>query len=95
VSRSRSIGPTEDDWLKCDAEYIGDLESDALTRVKATIPAAIRRKVFHRDSFACVVPGCRATRNLDCHHVVHRKDGGKHTLSCAPDITSSFIGAVS
>jgi hypothetical protein len=67
--------------LKCDAEHIGDLESDAPTRVKPTIPAAIRRKVFHRDNFACVVPGCRATRNLDCHHLVHRKDGGKHTMS--------------
>jgi hypothetical protein len=69
------------DRLKCDAEDIGDLESDARTRVKPTIPAAIRRKVFHRDNFACVVPGCRATRNLDVHHVVHRKDGGKHSMS--------------
>jgi len=38
--------------LKCDAEDIGDLESDAPTRVRPTIPAAIRRKVFHRDNFA-------------------------------------------
>ena len=67
--------------LTCDAEDIGDLESDAPTRVRPTIPAAIRRKVFHRDNFACVVPGCRATRNLDVHHVVHRKDGGKHSMS--------------
>jgi hypothetical protein len=67
--------------FSCDAEDIGDLESDAPTRVKPTIPAAIRRKVFHRDGFACVVPGCRARRHLDVHHVVHRKDGGKHSMA--------------
>jgi len=66
--------------LTCDAEHIGDLESDALTRVTLTIPAAIRRKVFHRDHFGCVVPGCRATRHLDLHHLVHREDGGDHSM---------------
>ena len=66
--------------LLCDAEHIGDLESDEPTRVTSTIPAAIRRKVFHRDHFACVVPGCRATRHLDLHHVVHRENGGDHSM---------------
>ena len=66
--------------LTCDAEHIGDLESDKLTRVTPTVPAAIRRKVFHRDHFACVLPGCRATRHLDLHHVVHREDGGDHSM---------------
>ncbi len=66
--------------LHCDAEHIGDLESDELTRVTPTVPAAIRRKVFHRDHFACVVPGCRSTRHLDLHHVVHREDGGDHSM---------------
>jgi 5-methylcytosine-specific restriction endonuclease McrA len=67
--------------LTCDAEHIGDLESDELTRVKPTVPAAIRRKVFHRDHFACVVPGCRSTRFLDLHHLRHREDGGDHSMS--------------
>jgi len=66
--------------LTCDAEHIGDLESDELTRVTPTIPAAIRRKVFHRDHFACVVPGCRATRHLNVHHLVHREHGGDHSM---------------
>ena len=66
--------------LLCDAEHIGDLESDELTRVTPTVPAAIRRKVFHRDHFACVVTGCHATRHLDLHHVVHREDGGDHSM---------------
>nr|MBA3503716.1 HNH endonuclease [Deltaproteobacteria bacterium] len=67
--------------LTCDAEHIGDLESDELTRVTSAIPAAIRRKVFHRDHFACVTPGCRATKHLDLHHVRHREDGGNHSMS--------------
>ncbi|MBA3504007.1 MAG: HNH endonuclease [Myxococcota bacterium] len=67
--------------LTCDAEHIGDLESDEITRVKPTIPAAIRRKVFHRDHFACVVPGCRSKRHLDLHHVVPRQHGGDHSMS--------------
>jgi len=66
--------------LTCDAVHIGDLESDALTRVTPNVPVAIRRKVFHRDHFACVVPGCRAKRHLDLHHVVHREDGGGHSM---------------
>jgi hypothetical protein len=67
--------------LTCDAEYIGDLESDELTRVTSTIPAAIRRKVFHRDHFACVVTGCRSKRHLDLHHLRHRANGGDHSMS--------------
>jgi hypothetical protein len=67
--------------LTCDAEHIGDLESDEIHRVKPTIPAAIRRKVFHRDHFACVVSGCRSKRHLDLHHVVPREHGGDHSMS--------------
>lgn len=66
--------------LTCDAEHIGDLESDELTRVTSAIPAAIRRKVFHRDHFACAVPGCRSTQHLDVHHIRHREQGGDHSM---------------
>jgi len=74
------IDPATAARLTCDAEHIGDLESDELTRVTSAIPAAIRRKVFHRDHFACVTPGCRATRHLDLHHVRHREEGGGHSM---------------
>jgi hypothetical protein len=67
--------------LTCDAVSIGDLESDELTRVKPTVPAAIRRKVFQRDHFACCVPGCRSTRFLDLHHLEQRAHGGGHSMS--------------
>ncbi|MBA2545220.1 MAG: DUF222 domain-containing protein [Deltaproteobacteria bacterium] len=74
------VAPHTAALLTCDAIYIGDLESDDHSRPSPTIPAAIRRKVFHRDGFACVVPGCRAKRNLDVHHIEFRCHGGKHTM---------------
>jgi len=66
--------------LICDSVFIGDLESNVLTRPKPHIPDSIRRKVMHRDGFACIVPGCRAKRNLEVHHVENRQDGGQHTV---------------
>jgi hypothetical protein len=74
------IDDATSDWLTCDAELIGDLESNDLTRPKSHIPDAIRRKVMQRDGFACIVPGCTATRNLDVHHFEHRQHGGNHTV---------------
>jgi len=67
--------------LLCDAESAGDLESEEVAAVKATIPHPTRRRVFIRDRFACVVPGCRSGRNLDLHHVVFRSRGGTHAMS--------------
>lgn len=66
--------------LICDSEFIGDLETNELTRPKSHIPDAIRRKVMLRDGFACIVPGCRAKANLDVHHVKERQHGGQHTV---------------
>jgi hypothetical protein len=66
--------------MTCDSQFIGDLESNALTRPTSHVPDAIRRKVLARDGSACVVPGCRATRNVDVHHLEHRSAGGKHTV---------------
>jgi len=67
--------------LLCDSESAGDLESEEVEAVKATIPHPTRRRVFIRDRFACVVPGCRSGRNLDLHHVVFRSRGGTHAMS--------------
>ena len=66
--------------VRCDATEVGDLDADALTRPRSTIPAALRRKVFIRDKGGCTVPGCRSRRHLDVHHVVHQAEGGKHRM---------------
>ncbi|HEY5924660.1 MAG TPA: HNH endonuclease signature motif containing protein, partial [Kofleriaceae bacterium] len=43
-----------------------------------TIPAKTRDMVWRRDHGRCRFPGCRATRNLAIHHLVHRAHGGDH-----------------
>jgi hypothetical protein len=46
-----------------------------------TIPAAIRRAVTLRDKH-CAWPGCdRAACYCDVHHIVHKADGGKTSVS--------------
>ena len=64
MSQPLPIAPIDDvtaEWLTCDAVFIGDLESNDLTKPKAHIPDATRRKVMQRDGYACIVPGCTAT----------------------------------
>jgi hypothetical protein len=48
----------------------------------------VRRFVMLRDRKRCTVPGCRASRHIDVHHVVPRHLGGRHeaenlTLLCS------------
>src|SRR5438067_2543627 len=61
------------DRAACDADR---LEADGA--VTHEIPAKIRRLVWRRDLGKCRVPGCRATRNLEVHHIIARADGGDH-----------------
>jgi hypothetical protein len=45
-----------------------------------TIPAHLRRAVKKRDQH-CRFPGCDTPpAGCDVHHIVHRKDGGRHSL---------------
>ena len=37
-------------------------------------------RVFARDGWRCVVPGCSSMRNLHDHHVVFRSAGGSDAL---------------
>ncbi len=66
--------------LLCDSAEVGDLESERPAPLKPNIPSPTRRKVFIRDRFACVVPGCRSRRHLDLHHVIFRSRGGTHAM---------------
>jgi hypothetical protein len=48
-------------------------QSAGRVRVTSAIPARTRRLVWARDRGLCRVPGCRATRNLDIHHMCARQ----------------------
>ncbi len=43
------------------------------------ISPATRRAVMVRDGGVCAFPGCGRDRYLECHHIVHRADGGAHS----------------
>ena len=69
------------DRALCDAQHIGSIDGDASERAHQDIPPSVARLVWRRDNGRCRVPGCRSTRNLDIHHLVHRADGGSHDAS--------------
>ena len=71
----RDLTTAEAERTRCDAEVLV-----AGARVTATVSPALRRRVFARDHYRCVVPGCRSARNLDLHHVVFQSHGGRHEL---------------
>jgi hypothetical protein len=50
--------PAAVERAQCDAQWIGDLESNIVERARQEISAAMRRKVLHRDQKRCQVPGC-------------------------------------
>ena len=72
----RDLTMAEAERARCDAEVMVPGE-----RVTATVSPALRRRVFARDRYRCVVPGCRSARNLDLHHVMFQSHGGRHELS--------------
>jgi hypothetical protein len=74
---SFEVPPPVVERAECDAQVI-DLVSSA--RKKTPVSEARRLEVWRRDGGRCCVPGCRATRFLDIHHLKHRRDGGDNSL---------------
>ena len=80
-----ALDPADLARAECDAQRIG---SDAEPgRAVQDVPPRIQRFVRRRDGGRCCVPGCRASRHLELHHVVPREAGGGHgpenlTLLC-------------
>lgn len=63
----------------CDSEVV-DLRPGADGRMHHTVTPRIRRIVFDRDDYRCRIPGCTNRWHIDVHHVVHRADGGDHSV---------------
>lgn len=66
---------------ECDAQRIGSLDDHVPGRATQDISPVTRRFVFRRDHGRCQVPGCRAHRHLEVHHVVPRAAGGSNDIS--------------
>lgn len=64
---------------RCDAQHVGRIDAAVPERATQDVPPAVRRLVWRRDHGRCVVPGCRASRYLELHHIQPRSHGGDHT----------------
>ena len=64
----------------CDAQHIGSIDGRVPERAHQDVPPSVVRLVWRRDGGRCRVPGCRSTRGLEIHHLVHRADGGNHEI---------------
>jgi hypothetical protein len=76
-----AMTPAAVERAMCDAQWIGDLDSELVERARQEISPATRRKVLHRDQGRCQAPGCQSHANLDVHHIVHREHGGTNEMS--------------
>ncbi len=75
LSSGGVVGPQTVERMSCDAA----IQSDAGTR--AAVPAATRRKVEARHGGRCTFPSCEHDVFLECHHIVHRVNGGSNDVS--------------
>lgn len=69
------------DRALCDAQHIGSIDGDEPERAYQDIPPSVARLVWRRDGGRCRVDGCRSSRGLEIHHLIHRADGGGHDAS--------------
>ena len=81
--RAVEVPATVVERARCDARVLGRVDGDGqLEPTPAqTIPAPVRAAVVARDHGRCRVPGCRASRWVEVHHVQPRAQGGRHTMA--------------
>src|ERR1700755_795518 len=66
---------------RCDAQEIGSIDGTEPERAYQDVPPSVARLVWRRDGGRCRVPGCRSTRAIEVHHLIHREHGGSHEAS--------------
>ena len=78
VARLVDAQPTPDIEPRSVPRLQQRITPDLSQRATPNIPQRIRNLVWARDRGRCRVPGCRATRCLDIHHIRPRREGGDH-----------------
>jgi hypothetical protein len=84
--RDLAVSATDLAIAECDAQRVGS-DREPGKAVQDVAPK-VRRFVMLRDRKRCTVPGCRATRHIDVHHIEPQHLGGGHekenlTLLCS------------
>ncbi|HET9990623.1 MAG TPA: HNH endonuclease, partial [Kofleriaceae bacterium] len=84
--RDFAVSATDLAIAECDAQRVGS-DREPGTAAQDVAPK-VRRFVTLRDRMRCTVPGCRAARHIDVHHIVPRHLSGGHepenlTLLCS------------
>jgi len=84
--RDLAVSATDLAIAECDAQRVGSDQEPG--RAVQDVAPKVRRFVTLRDRMRCTVPGCRAARHIDVHHIVPRYLGGGHepenlTLLCS------------
>jgi 5-methylcytosine-specific restriction endonuclease McrA len=76
------VEPHRVEAARCDGQEVDltHVGPDAPSAAQ-TIPPRVRRLVWRRDHGRCQVPGCRAAKHLEVHHLRWRSDGGGHDPS--------------
>jgi hypothetical protein len=74
--RELAISATDLAIAECDAQRVGS-DREPGTAVQDIAPK-VRRFVLLRDRRRCTVPGCRAARHIDVHHIEPQHLGGGH-----------------
>jgi hypothetical protein len=80
AGREIDIAPEVFEQAACDARLIGLIDGSIVAKAMATVSKRLREQVFARDHGRCRVPGCRASRNLDVHHIIPLAAGGPNEL---------------
>ena len=74
-SRDVPVSAAVIERAQCDAEVI---DVDTSAKPTRTLSTRMRRRVLARDKHRCTVPGCRASANVDVHHLWQVAHGGCH-----------------
>jgi hypothetical protein len=80
AGREVEVPPATFEAARCDARFIGDLEVDTPPRALSSVTPRMKEQVLARDRFRCTVPGCRAKRFLQLHHIKFESLGGPNLM---------------
>ncbi|HWM85458.1 MAG TPA: HNH endonuclease signature motif containing protein [Kofleriaceae bacterium] len=99
AGRVLAVEPHVVEAARCDAQELATHVGCESAPAVQSIPPRIRRLVSRRDHGRCRVPGCRAAKNLEIHHIIPRSAGGTHDpwnlmLTCSAHHTQIHTGVL-